>query len=282
MLSFLPPALAAPTLSIPSLSILLTPDSGREMLSMQVQEASLHLLLTEIAAQARFELIELVPTERTVSAICYRAQLDQALTHILQSESLNFLFVYSGKGLTRLKRIIVVGTHSRGPSVPDAHPSPSPKEGECVTLAAGDADTLTPEPAEEVSSDVPLEQLLEWTTHWDPQMRATALEALSLHRTDERAHEKVIKSVSDPDPYVRSISLGILGPLVTKWPEAETALMTALGDPEPSVRRHALMILGEKSGPRTGEALTIALQDNDPAIRAQAREFLQIELPADN
>ena len=84
----------------------------------------------------------------------------------------------------------------------------------------------------------------------------------------------------DPNPYVRSLIVGTLGPVLTQWPWAEELLMGALSDTEPEVRRRALSVLWDKATPRLNEVLNIALHDTDPAIRGQATELLQeVSLP---
>jgi HEAT repeat protein len=278
-------ACAAPAVPPSSVAISLTTHAGRDLLSIRLQEAPLHVVLSAVATQAGFELLELVPIEQTVSAICYRAPLDQALSQILQNSGVNFVLVYQGKDRAKLKQAIVLGTPARKRDGPAPAISALPDEGECLTGAPSATwnDTLTPQhlgELNEVGGDGSLADLLEQTTHWDPQVRATAIETLSQHGTDARARKQVMESVHDPDPYVRSIAIGTLGPVMTEWPGAEETLLAALGDPEPSVRRHALVILGEKAGPRATEALTLALQDSDPEIRAQAREFLQLDPPS--
>jgi HEAT repeat protein len=132
-----------------------------------------------------------------------------------------------------------------------------------------------PEGADAFDPDGPLESLLSLTAHPDPRMRTAALEALTRHTGDKRAHQTLIEHISDPDPHTRIVALGLLGPFVTQWPGAEEAVMAALQDPAPQVRQLALLTLSETAGFDASEPLHKALHDADPGVRTRAEELLR-------
>jgi hypothetical protein len=237
-------------------------DARGDFLSLTVRDVSLHALLTELSSQAGFQFTELAPVERTVSVACHRAPLDQVLTQLLQDEALSFLFVYGGGGSTKLKHVIVLGAQ------------PLAASGNGAPLPAEEPGPTIPEEAEAFNPDAPLEQLLEWTAHADPRIRTAALEALTLHPTDERARGALMGGMTDADPDIRSVVVGLLGPFVRQWPGAEDVAMVALGDAAPTVRRLALLALWEASSPRLTEALNLLLSDHDLEIRAHAQELM--------
>ncbi len=92
-LSFLQlcPAVAA---AVPTPSVSVISEGEADFLSVTVNNASLRFLLSEIAARAGFEFIEIMPTERQVSVTYHKVPLDQAFKQILQHEKLSFLLIY--------------------------------------------------------------------------------------------------------------------------------------------------------------------------------------------
>jgi hypothetical protein len=290
----LPPcAIADSSLPVSSLAVSVAFESEGDFLSVSARAVPLHTFLMAIAAQAGFQLTELIPIERAVSVICRKVPLDVALRQLLQEERASFMFVYRNRPPQRLQQVMLLrandGEQARfhGQSV---FRSPPRDEGACVRLTAeGVEEQNNPRGSMEITvddmptfgADTPLEQILALTTSTNEQLRTAALEALgALHPTDERARRKIIEGLGASDVYVRSLSVGMLNVNWAQWPGAEELMMAALQDTEPTVRRHALQVLWEKARPRIDEVLNIALQDNDAGIREQAKEFLQeVALP---
>jgi hypothetical protein len=84
--------------------------------------------------------------------------------------------------------------------------------------------------------------------------------------------------IRDPDPDIRLVVVGLLGPFMTQWPGAEDVVMTALRDPVATVRHLALQIMWEASSPAISEAIQLALRDEAAALRTRAEELLH-EVP---
>lgn len=250
----LPPA---PIPAVPVVSI-----DGVELLSVTARAVSLSVLIAEIAQRAGFTVTGKVSAERRVSVEFTAVPLDQALKRLLRNESFIFLTQRPGKGSSlKLQRVIFVG--SSRPAEASIEPAVYP------------ADETIPEGAEAFNPDGPLEPLLLLTAHHDPRMRTAALEALTLHTGDERARRTLMEDVSDPDPHIRAVALGLLGPFVTQWSGAEEMVMMALQDPAPEIRQLALLTLSEASSSRAHEALHEAVQDSDPRVRTRAEELLR-------
>ena len=278
------------SLSAPALSVSIAAEGEDNFLSVTARHVPLRTLLAEIAAQAGFQLTELLPVTQTISVSCRRAPLDVALKQLLQDEGANFMFVYHPQSPQRLQQVVLLRADTAGKGRFRSHSlgwSPPPQAAACVQLtpertqernaqdATGEAD------APLFEADTSLAALLASTSSPDVHVQTAALEALaSLYATETRAQQAVMAGLQDPDPYVRSLIVGTLGPVLTQWPGAEELLIGALSDAEPEVRRHALSVLWDKAQPRSNEVLTIALQDPDPAIRGQAHEWLQeVSLP---
>jgi hypothetical protein len=113
-------------------------------------------------------------------------------------------------------------------------------------------------------------------------MRKAALEALTLHDGDEQARSTLMDGIRDPGPNIRLTVLGLLGPFVRQWSEAEEVVMTGLRDSMTSVRHLAFQIMWEASSPAMADALQLALLDEDPGIRARAEELLGDSLVQDS
>ncbi len=97
-----------------------------------------------------------------------------------------------------------------------------------------------------------------------PAVRALALEALALARTDD-ARAAIRSARTDPDPLVRALAVRLI-------PEgsADLAALAAADQPAP-VRAEALRRLG---GPPTASVLRAALADPDAFVRQAARSAL--------
>ena len=80
-------------------------------------------------------------------------------------------------------------------------------------------------------------------------------------------------------------ALGLLGPIITRWPGAEdVVMMTSLQDPVAEVRQLALLTMWEASSPGLAGALHWALLDRDPGVRARAKGLFRrvpVEDPGD-
>ena len=246
-----------PSAPVPAVSVVTT--EGVELLSVTTQAASLSVILAEIAHRAGFTIIGTVSTERIVSIEFTAAPLDQALGSLLRDENFIFLFrqLVEG-GPEELQQIIFLGSKR-----PAAHFTDEPHM------------VAVPEGADAFDPDGPLESLLSLTTHPDSRMRTAALEALTRHTGDERAHQTLMEHLSDLDPHIRTVALGLLGPFVTQWSGAEEAVIAALEDPAPQVRQLALLTLSETAGFNAREALHKALHDADPGVRTRAEELLR-------
>jgi hypothetical protein len=221
--------------------------------------------MTEIAALAGFQFVELVPTERSVSVTLSNVPVDQALSRILYAEQLNFVLVYQDEESTKLRRVLVAESRHRHVTPPKGGAETPEMEAEPSEVGVEDRKIFGPE--------TPLEQILGWAVHPDPEIRTAALEALALHEANEQARVKLAESVNDSDASVRLFAIGLLGPFLVQWPQAQDVVMEALQDHEPSIRRLALVALWESSSARIGEALNLALRDHEPEIRDQARKF---------
>ena len=283
-------ASAASSLPTPALSVSLAAEGEDDFVSVTARNVPLRTVLAEIAARAGFQLTELLPVTHPISVVCRRAPLDVALKQLLQGEGASFMFVYHTHSPQKLHQVVVLRADPQGKGRFLSHSlvwSPQSQAAACVRLTAERAEER-PEPEATVEADVPLfgadtplEALLASTTSADVHVQTSALEALaSLYATEARARQTVMAGMRDPDPYVRSLIVGTLGPVLTQWPGAEELLMGALSDTEPEVRRRALSVLWDKATPRLNEVLNIALHDTDPAIRGQANELLQeVSLP---
>jgi hypothetical protein len=267
-------AVASP--AVPTFAVSVVTTDGTELLSVTARGVALRALLSEVARRAGFEITGMGATERMVSAEFERLPLERALRRLLAGESFIFVYDQSGEGgAAKLRRVILL---SSGPPLQ----SPASHEQEAappavaeVAPASEEADQALPEDAQAFNPDAPLDQLLPWTAHQDPRMRTAALEALSLHDGDEQARQLLMEHIRDPDPQIRSVVLGLLGPFVTQWPGAEEVLVTALHDAAPGVRQLALLTLWEASSSRLSDALHHALEDADSGVRAQAKELLR-------
>ena len=247
------------------------------LLSTNVEDGPLQVWLTELAAQASFQLTDLAQINNRVSITCRNAPLDQALQQLLEVQGLNFLFIYRREGSPALKHVIVLNAYGQ-------RLVPPIMEGPCQVKAPArflGSPPLPDKPAfQAVNYFTPgssLEQVLGQAADPMPQTRAAALEALVAYGTDERVRRKLIESVGDLDPNVRATSISLLGPFVTEWPGAEDAVVRALSDTDTSVRRLALMLLGGRPSDKLTAALNVALHDSDSEIRAQAQEFLDAQ-----
>jgi hypothetical protein len=246
-------------------SVSVVSQHDRDFLTVAVQDVSLRLLMTEIAALAGFQFVELVPTERSVSVTLSNVPVDQALSRILYAEQLNFVLVYQDEESTKLRRVLVAESRHRHVTPPKGGAETPEMEAEPSEVGVEDRKIFGPE--------TPLEQILGWAVHPDPEIRTAALEALALHEANEQARVKLAESVNDSDASVRLFAIGLLGPFLVQWPQAQDVVMEALQDHEPSIRRLALVALWESSSARIGEALNLALRDHEPEIRDQARKF---------
>jgi hypothetical protein len=283
-------AIAASSLPASSLAVSLAVEGEDDFVSVTARNVPLRTVLTEIATRAGFQLTEMLPVTQTVSVVCRRAPLDVALRELLQGEGASFMFVYHSPAPQRLHQVVVLRVDPTAKERFLSHSmvwSPQPQAAACVRLTAERAqerpELETPVEADGQSfeADTSLEALLASATSADVQAQTSALEALaSLYATEARARQTVMAGMRDPDPYVRSLLVGTLGPVLTQWPGAEELLMGALSDTEPEVRRRALSVLWDKAKPRSNEVLNIALYDTDPEIRRQAKELLQeVALP---
>jgi hypothetical protein len=252
-------AAAAASPPIPAASVLVTSDGGVDLVSVTAQVAPLRALLSEVARLPGLQVEEVVPTGRTVSVEFKGLPLDQALKRLLSAEDFIFVYDQPGKGdSTKLRRVILLG------------PSTQQQEGPITRPAQAALEYGQP-----FDPDAPLEQLLPLTDHHDPRRRRAALEALTLHEGDDQARRKLMDHIRDPDPNIRSVVVGLLGPFVTQWPGAEDVMMTALHDAAARVRRLALQTLWESSSPKLSEALQLGLLDEEPGVRARAEELLR-------
>lgn len=279
------------SLPVPSLSVSLAAEEKGDFVLIAARNVPLRTLLTEIATRADFQLTELFPVTQTISLVCRRSPLDVVLKELLQGEGASFMFVYHTHSPHRLQQVVLLRADPTGkgrfPPPPVVRASQSQATA-CTRLAAEKVEERQ-ERETMVEADVPLfevdtslEGLLASSLSSDVQVRASALEALaSLYAPDARARQTIMSGMHDPDPYVRSLIIGMLSPILPQWPEAEELMITALSDVEPEVRRHALAVLWDKATPRSNEALTIALQDTDPGIRRQANDLLQEDSPGE-
>ncbi|HEV8306843.1 MAG TPA: hypothetical protein VGW35_04190 [Methylomirabilota bacterium] len=253
---------------------------GDHLVSITAAGAPLRAVLAELARRAGFEVSEVTPVGRTVSVQFKRLPLDRALEQLLRGE--NFVLVYGRPaegGPDRLRRVILLGSAIRGAGARSAEEpqASAPDLPAGLPTAEGDEESapMLPDGAELFDPDGPIEQILALTAHRDPRMRTAALEALTLHAADERARQALMQHITDPDADVRSVVVGLLGAFLTEWPGAEDVVMGALRDPAASVRHLAIHTLWESSTPRAAEAIQLALQDEDPKIRAFAQELLR-------
>lgn len=270
-----PGAIATKAGSFAAVSVSFSFRDGVDLLSVTAEAVPLGALLSEVARRAGFEFTETKPIERPVSVELKRVPLDRALRQLLARE--NFILIYgqpSEGGPTKLERVILLRSDPSQQGDSSVEPVVSLSDGVDGVPASGEPPHVVPEDAPAFNPDGPLDDLLLLTTHRDPRMSRAALEALTLHAGDERARRKLIEHLSDPDPKIRSVALGLLGPFVTEWPGAEEVVMTALRDPAAWVRHLALHTLEEASSPRLADALPLALLDEDPGVRALAEELL--------
>jgi hypothetical protein len=256
-------------------SVSLASQDGMELLSVEARAAPLQELLSEVARLAGFQIAGNVPIGRTVSVDFTRLPLDRALRRLLSGESFIFVHGQPTAGRSATLRLVIL---------PETATSPQRDGSKVETLSevptlglAQDVQTFDP--------DGPLEALLLLTAHQDPMMRSAAIEALSLHYGDERARRALIENISDPDPNIRSLALGLLGPIITRWPGAEDiVMMTSLQDPVAEVRQLALLTMWEASSPGLTGALRRALLDRDPGVRTRAESLFRrapVEDPSD-
>ncbi len=240
---------AESSLPAPSLSVSIAVEGGDDFLSVTARNVPLRTLLAEIAARADFQLTELLPVTQPLSVVCRRAPLDVALKQLLQDEGASFMFVYHPHSPQRLQQVVVLRADTAGKGRFRRHSlgwSPQPAAAACVRLTAERAQERH-EPEARVEADVPffeadtsLDALLASTTSADVHVQTAALEALaSLYATEARAQQAVMAGLRDPDPYVRSLTIGTLSLVLTQWPGAEELLMGALSAAEPEVRRRA-------------------------------------------
>lgn len=278
-----PGVAAAPSPVEPPPPVSVASEGGEVLVSVSVEGVALGALLSEVARRVGFDLIEVLPVEKMVSAGFLRLPLREALDQLLSGVS--FVLVYepgaSGEA-GKLERVIVLGPRGEGAQVLAPAPSAEPSDGGDLVPPSEEPPRVGPVDAEAFSPDAPLERLLPLTAHHDARMRVVALEALTLHGGDDRARRVLMDGVLDPDPNIRSVAVGLLGPFVTEWPGAEEAVMIALRDPAASIRLLALQTMWEASSPRVSAALDIALGDKDPGVRALARELLESISPDDS
>jgi hypothetical protein len=267
---------AAPSLASPLASVSVTTIDGAELLSVTAQKVSLWALFSEVARRVGFKVTGRGSTERLVSVEFSGIPLDQALRKLLAGEG--FIFLYdqpSEGGPAKLRRVILLGSGSSAQESTNLKPEADLANQALMMPAAVEPAAILPDDAETFDPDGSLEDLLPGVAHQDPRMRTSALEALTLHDDDERARRALMERIADPDPHVRTVVVGLLGPFLTQWPGAEEVVLTAaLQDPAPGVRQLALLILSEASSSQTLEALHRARQDADLEVRARAEELL--------
>jgi HEAT repeat protein len=106
----------------------------------------------------------------------------------------------------------------------------------------------------------------------DPQLRFTALEALTNQPDTERVDGVARSFLADPDPMVRSIAAG----MVSFWarPGALEALLPLADDPVPHVRMDLGWHLGGLRDPAAEPALRGLLADPDEQVRTFAARGL--------
>jgi hypothetical protein len=268
-------ATLSPPVSPPSVSVATI--DGAEHLSVSAGGSLLRALLSEVAHRAGFTITGTVAAERPISVEFQRVPLDRALKKLLSGE--NFIFLYDQPvegGPAKLQRVILLGSGTSAPEGTGSEPAAEPADGTPAVPAVVEPAAVIPEGAEAFDPDGPLEDLLPLIAHQDPRMRTAALEALTLHADDERARRTLMEHIADPDPTIRTVVVGLLGPFVTQWPGAEAVVLTAaLHDPTPEVRQLALLTLSEASSTQGLEALHRARQDADPEVRTRAEELLQ-------
>ncbi|MFF5078149.1 HEAT repeat domain-containing protein [Actinoplanes sp. NPDC000266] len=99
----------------------------------------------------------------------------------------------------------------------------------------------------------------------DPELRLTALEAVS-HQPDTDRVDAIARScLDDPEARVRSRAVGMVG--FAAKPGALDALLPRLGDPDPHVRMQLAWRLGGLRDSRAESALCTLLTDPDEAVR---------------
>lgn len=265
----LPRSVSATTVSVAS-------EDGVVLLSIRAEAEPLGVLLSEVARRAGFEVTEVVPADQTVSVEFRRLPLPLALERLLSG--LSFMAVYAPaatEGAGKLERVMLLGSRAVGEPVAVERPPLAASDGGDLVAASEQPPHVVPDGAEAFWPDAPIEQLLRLTVHHDTRMRVAALEALTLHGDDERARQTLIDGVLDPDPNIRSVALGLLGPFVNQWPGAEDAVMMALRDPVAWMRQLALRTMWEVSRLRASDSLHLALRDGDAGVRALAHELVR-------
>jgi HEAT repeats len=256
-----------------------------ELLSVTAREVSLGAVLAEIARVVGFEVTGAVSGERPVSVEFERLPLDRALRRLLPEQSVMFVYGEGEAGSVRLRQVVLVSSGT--PEGPGG--TATPRAGTSPDASAASGDPPRPLPAQaslletlqDHSADVPVEQLLQLTGHRDPAVRAATLQVLARHPGDEQAREVLLSHARDPDPEIRSVTLSLLGDLLSQWPEVEETVMAGLRDPVPATRKTALHAIWDAYSPRAAEALRLALADDDPAIRVTAQELLDIARRSD-
>lgn len=253
----------------PSLDVAVTREAHGDLLSVNARQTPLGDVLAEVARRAGFELSAVLPLAgRRVSVSFDALSLEHALRRLLAGESFALVYRSTPAG-ARLSRVLLLGPHDGPLGAPEPEGSASTL-GRRLDEDVDEAPRFLPEDAQAFDPDGPLEVLLVLARHPDYRMRARALEALSARPDDPRAWQTLLERARDPEPRVRNVVVGLLGPHLRRWPGAEEVVWSALRDIIAPVRGTALLALWEAASPRAGDALRLALGDADLAVRALA------------
>ena len=259
----------------PAASVVVTREDGIALLSVTAREVSIRALLADVARVAGFRIEGAPPIERAVSVKFERWPLDQALKRLLKWESFVFLLgdAPGAGGSPTTGRLILIASNPSRQTLSVEVSAPA-EPGKLIAVPGAElAGAATPEDAQAFNPDGPLEQLLPLVAHRDRDIRTAALEALTVHNEDPRARQLLMDQMSDPDPAIRWLALGLLTPYMAQWPGAEDVVLRAVLDPAQSIRRSALQALVETSSSRGAEAIRLARLDQDAEVRALAEEL---------
>jgi len=126
--------------------------------------------------------------------------------------------------------------------------------------------------AEPVQEGLPLSAWIAMLRHPHPDQRERAIASLAaLGAGAAPAAFPLADLLADAEDNLRRAASAAL---VKLGPTAVPSLLPALRDPRAHVRERAARTLGQLAGPQSIQALTEALQDNDPTIRLAAAEGL--------
>jgi hypothetical protein len=259
-------------LSPSSINILIERDENTDLISVNVSDTQLQLLLTGISYAAGFRIHGSIPSGPAVSFSCRRTPLTTALRQLLNKHNFGMILIFSSTTPEKIDDIFLVRKSSTAWTA-------GVLSDNNISVAAATHDQADSAVISEVlEHDAQIKDLLALADHAEPDTRVQALEALILHEGNSEVRARLIAAMSDQVSNVRSTAIALISSFITRWPDAEEATLGLLSDNSPSVRMIALIALHEASSIRFPEALRMANSDYDPEVRNIAREISGADL----